>query len=74
MAWKFSFYYSGCLTEAQEPSLFYLPIAGMGRRDEFILFLLPRVLKQNKLQTGARGAMVIAVGNEHGDWSSNPGR
>ena len=23
---------------------------------------------------GARGVMVIAVGNEHGDTSSNPGR
>ena len=24
--------------------------------------------------TGARGVIVIAVGNEHGDTSSNPGR
>ena len=26
------------------------------------------------LSTGARGVVVIAVGNEHGDTSSNPGR
>ena len=26
------------------------------------------------LKGGARGVMVIVVGNEHGDTSSNPGR
>ncbi len=26
------------------------------------------------MSTGARGVVVIAVGNEHGDTSSNPGR
>ena len=29
---------------------------------------------QPSLQGGARGVVVIAVGNEHGDTSSNPGR
>ena len=28
----------------------------------------------NKLHRGARGVMVIVVGNGHGDTSSNPGR
>ena len=28
----------------------------------------------NLAQEGARGVMVIVVGNEHGDTSSNPGR
>ena len=28
----------------------------------------------NKPQGGARGVMVIIVGNEHSDTSSNPGR
>ena len=28
----------------------------------------------NKLIGGARGVIVIVVGNEHGDTSSNPGR
>ena len=28
----------------------------------------------NKLIGGARGVMVIVVGNGHGDMSSNPGR
>ncbi len=27
-----------------------------------------------KFKGGARGVMVIVVGNEHGDTSSNPGR
>ena len=33
------------------------------------------VLYKNTLNTGgARGVIVIVVGNEHGDMSSNPGR
>ena len=28
----------------------------------------------NSLRAGARGVIVIVVGNEHGDESSNPGR
>ena len=28
----------------------------------------------NCISAGARGVMVIVVGNEHGDTSSNPGR
>ena len=37
----------------------------------------PRVLVQKWMQLcngGARGVMVIIVGNGHGDTSSNPGR
>ena len=47
---------------------YYLPIAGE-RIVRFIHF--PRVLV---LCGGARGVMVIVVGNGHGDTSSNPGR
>ena len=31
-------------------------------------------LDQSVVSTCARGVMVIVVGNEHGDMSSNPGR
>ena len=31
-------------------------------------------LKKKARNGGARGVVVIAVGNEHGDTSSNPGR
>ena len=30
--------------------------------------------KKDKCLEGARGVIVIVVGNEHGDTSSNPGR
>ena len=30
--------------------------------------------KDNKTRGGARGVVIIVVGNEHGDSSSNPGR
>ena len=33
----------------------------------------PRIKKKSK-KGGARGVMVIVVGNRHGDTSSNPGR
>ena len=31
-------------------------------------------MDNNKDEGGARGVIVIVVGNEHGDTSSNPGR
>ena len=31
-------------------------------------------MKKSVSPSGARGVVVIAVGNEHGDTSSNPGR
>ena len=41
-----------------------------------ILFLLLNsfIIYHTILDRGARGVVVIAVGNEHGDTSSNPGR
>ena len=33
-----------------------------------------RCVKHHDIHGGARGVMVIALGNEHGDTSSNPGR
>ena len=44
-------------------------VMSRGRTDRFICFL--RALEQSG---GARGLMVIVVGNGHGDTSSNPGR
>ena len=38
------------------------------------LFLSSLTLHQPMKSGGARGVVVIAVGNEHGDTSSNPGR
>ncbi len=37
-------------------------------------FLIPEQGYHTFLYGGARGVVVIAVGNEHGDTSSNPGR
>ena len=34
----------------------------------------PKPLPKTDFDGGARGVVVIAVGNEHGDTSSNPGR
>ena len=39
-----------------------------------LVVLLLHVHKSTSLKGGARGVMVIVVGNEHGDTSSNPGR
>ena len=36
--------------------------------------VIPRTLNGFKYFGGARGIMVIVVGNGHGDTSSNPGR
>ena len=36
--------------------------------------ILSPVRRRDAYHTGARGVVVIAVGNEHGDTSSNPGR
>ena len=40
------------------------------------LMLKPEPIQENKVHKsgGARGVMVIIVGNGHGDASSNPGR
>ena len=50
---------------------YYFSIAGV-RIIGFIPF--PRVLMLCEKNGGARGVMVIVVGNGHGDTSSNPGR
>ena len=38
------------------------------------LFSLKKKKLPSKIEGGARGVVVIAVGNEHSDTSSNPGR
>ena len=66
----FSFFKTRCHPKAKEHSLSYYILIHGCRRDEYIPF--PRVSAQSK--RGARGVMVIVVGNGHGDTSSNPGR
>ena len=41
---------------------------------DFALNNLQRLICHKAKQTSARGVMVLVVGNEHGDTSSNPGR
>ena len=54
----------------------FLPLS----RDAVIVFYSPKWLDFGMLDQaylvsgGARGVVVIAVGNEHGDTSSNPGQ
>ena len=38
------------------------------------IYIYKEDLVLSNLQEGSRGVMVIAVGNGHGDTSSNPGR
>ena len=65
---EFSFFYTSCLTKAEESSLpYYLPIAG-GRIIGFILF--PRVLVLCEMQSVSsriwtRVAMSISYDNNH---------
>ena len=65
---EFSFYYTSCLTKAEEPSLpYYLPLAGGG----IIGFLpLPRVLVQCEMQSVSpkiwtRVAVSISYDDKH---------
>ena len=50
------------------------PLYAFLRHIHIILILKKIIIKFLECKGGARGVMVIVVGNGHGDTSSNPGR